>query len=204
MGQTRKFGLLQAGRPLSGNRTGADRPKAEVGRLRISAANRPFDPVKLRPVRQSIEGIEMRVRHGYLGIGVALVLLAGCGLFPEASFDLSPESRIPNWFHQPAGVPRSAMAVTLDYYVVSSGRWARITMKTTNGKVLLKAKGTIRGTEPLHVDGVSGPSGAAYPAYEVVTVNGVSDIVEHRSMAPVFYMVDDATVWKALGLPARQ
>jgi len=146
----------------------------------------------------------MRPRRGYIGIGVALALLAGCGLFPEASFDLAPDSRIPNWFHLPAGAPRSAVAVTMDDYVDSSGRWARITLKTTNGKVLLKVKGTLRGPETLHVGRVSGPSGEAYPAYEVVTVSGVSDLVEHRSMAPVFYMVDDPAVRKALGLSAHE
>ena len=144
----------------------------------------------------------MRAWRGYLGIGVALALLPGCGLLPEASFDLAPESRVPNWFHLPAGVPRSAVAVTMDDYLDSSGRWARITFKSTNGKVLLKVKGTMRGLEPLHVGGEPSPSGAAYPTYEVVTVNGVSDVVEHRSMAPVFYMVDDPALWNALGVPA--
>ncbi len=40
-----------------------------------------------------------------------------------------------------------------------------------------------------------------YPAYEVITVNGVTDIVEFRHMEPIFYMTDDPRVWKELGIP---
>jgi hypothetical protein len=91
----------------------------------------------------------------------------------------------------------------MDYFIDASSRSARLTFTTTSGTVLLKAKGTLRGREPLHVRG-SAPSGETYPAYEVVTINGVSDLVEHRSMEPVFYMVDDPDIWKALGLTPRQ
>jgi hypothetical protein len=34
----------------------------------------------------------------------------------------------------------------------------------------------------------------------VVTVNGITDIVERRTMEPVFYMTDDPAVWKELGV----
>jgi hypothetical protein len=40
----------------------------------------------------------------------------------------------------------------------------------------------------------------SFPAYNVVTVNGISDIVERRKMEPVFYMTDDPAVWKELGV----
>jgi hypothetical protein len=38
-----------------------------------------------------------------------------------------------------------------------------------------------------------------YPAYEVITVNCVTEIIEHRKMEPIFYVSDDAAVWKELG-----
>ncbi len=34
--------------------------------------------------------------------------------------------------------------------------------------------------------------------YEVVTVNGITDVIEHRAMEPLFYMSDDREVWQAL------
>jgi len=39
-----------------------------------------------------------------------------------------------------------------------------------------------------------------YPRYKVVTINGITDIIELRRMEPVFYMTDDPGVWKELGV----
>jgi hypothetical protein len=44
------------------------------------------------------------------------------------------------------------------------------------------------------------PSG--YPAYEIITISGVDDVVEHRKMEPVFYIADDLAVWGGL-IPGR-
>jgi hypothetical protein len=35
-----------------------------------------------------------------------------------------------------------------------------------------------------------------YPAYEAITINGITEIIEHRKMEPIFYVTDDPTVWK--------
>jgi hypothetical protein len=37
-----------------------------------------------------------------------------------------------------------------------------------------------------------------YPTYEVITVNGITDIIEHRRMEPIFYVTDDLAVWNEL------
>lgn len=39
-----------------------------------------------------------------------------------------------------------------------------------------------------------------YPSYEVITVKGITDIIEHRKMEPVFYVTDDPAVWSELGV----
>jgi hypothetical protein len=39
-----------------------------------------------------------------------------------------------------------------------------------------------------------------YPRYKVVTVNGITDVIELRKMEPVFYMTDDPAVWEELGV----
>jgi hypothetical protein len=40
----------------------------------------------------------------------------------------------------------------------------------------------------------------SYPAHEVITVNGITEIIEHRKMEPIFYITDDPAVWKELGV----
>jgi len=32
--------------------------------------------------------------------------------------------------------------------------------------------------------------------YEAITVNGITEIIEHRKMEPIFYVTDGTTVWK--------
>ena len=38
-----------------------------------------------------------------------------------------------------------------------------------------------------------------YPRYKVVTIKGVTDVIEFRKMEPIFYMTDDDAIWKELG-----
>ena len=38
------------------------------------------------------------------------------------------------------------------------------------------------------------PSG--YPAYKAITVNGITDIIEHRKMERLLYVTDNPAVWK--------
>jgi hypothetical protein len=54
---------------------------------------------------------------------------------------------------------------------------------------------------PTETSSAGFPSG--YPAYEVITVNGMTDIIEHRKMEPMFYMTDDPAVWKELGVTQK-
>jgi len=33
-----------------------------------------------------------------------------------------------------------------------------------------------------------------YPSYEIITVGGITEIIEHRKMEPIFYVTDDPEV----------
>jgi hypothetical protein len=35
---------------------------------------------------------------------------------------------------------------------------------------------------------------AGYPSYEIVSIGGVTEIIEHRKMEPIFYVSDDPAV----------
>ena len=39
-------------------------------------------------------------------------------------------------------------------------------------------------------------SSFSYPAYTAVTVGGVTEIIEHKRMEPIFSVTDDPAVWK--------
>jgi len=146
--------------------------------------------------RQSMRGgLGTRVTH--LALVMALCAIAlGCS---EANFELAPASRLPKWFTPPPGMQRRDVTVTMDYYAPPSGGTATFKMFDQRGRLLEKQHGELMSSEPLtftpHIYGQLPP----YPSYEVITVNGIVDIVEHRAMEPVFYLTDDPEVWAKWG-----
>lgn len=132
---------------------------------------------------------------------VALLLLGSCGIFPESSFELAPSSRLPRWIHLPAGLRRDQVTVTLDYYIFSPlGRTATFSLYDPKGQRLRKVSGSQRGQHPLSLE----RSSQGYPFYEVITIDGLTDVVEHRAAEPTFYMTDDPAVRQELGVAAIQ
>ena len=136
-----------------------------------------------------------RVIFHYSSVGIAalaLFLLMGCSYFPESSFTLANDSRLPKWFKLAPGQSRADVTVTMDYY---AGTTAEFTLRNSYGFVLSEVKGNTKGTEPLQRATKSLGYAPGYPAYEVVTVGNVTDIIEHRKMEPIFYVTDDPAVW---------
>jgi hypothetical protein len=127
---------------------------------------------------------------------VFFVTILGC---KESSFELSEESRLPAWFEVPDGMTRTELGVTLDYYIGSEGRKAVFKLKDENNRVLQKATGIQLGLEPKKLKNQPEGFPARRPLYEVITVDGKTDIVEHRVRGPVFHMTDDASIWKEFG-----
>lgn len=118
------------------------------------------------------------------------IVLTGCA---ESSFVLSEESRIPKWFEVPEGKERKDIKVTMHYYVMPWGRSATFKMKTDGSFFSKKIKGKSRGLYPNEIEG------STY-SYEVITAKGLTDVIEHRKMEPVFYTTDDPDIWKALNV----
>lgn len=121
--------------------------------------------------------------------------LLGCSYFPESSFELSRDSRLPKWFTLPPGASRSDVLVTMDYYINSSGRDARFTLLNAKTKrKLAEVYGTQKGMQPIMLKSPRAGYQMDYPGYEVITVAGVTEIIEHRRMEPIFYITDDSDV----------
>jgi hypothetical protein len=108
-------------------------------------------------------------------IAVAAIALTGCA---EGSFVLAPDSRLPAWFEVPPGHTRGELTVTMDYYVSPTGREAKFKMLDSRGRQLIAKSGTSPGLAPRKLQ--STPTEALYPSYEIITVEGVTDVIEHR------------------------
>jgi hypothetical protein len=63
-------------------------------------------------------------------------------------------------------------------------------------RILEKADGRVRCREPFELKKPPPGSASTYPAFEAVVVNGMTEIIQHRRMEPVFYITDDAAVWE--------
>jgi hypothetical protein len=124
----------------------------------------------------------------------------GCEWFPEATFELASESRLPKWITLPPGLIRTDVSITMSYYTMTWGRSAIFILRDKKGQVLTKVYGKMKGSEPLYLKHPPQGFSPGYPAYEVITVNGITDIIEHRKMEPIFYVTDDPAVWKELGV----
>lgn len=126
------------------------------------------------------------------------LLLLGCQQ-PEATFELAHQSRLPHWLVLPSGLLRSDVTVVMTYYSNSSGRTAKFILIDAKRHTLAETNGSMKGLEPLQLkNSRAGSSG--YPFYEIITVNGITEVIEHRRMEPVFYITDDPIVLNELGL----
>lgn len=135
---------------------------------------------------------------------IAIVItLAACGVLPESSFSLSPDSRLPKWYTPPGGHSRQQIQIRLDYVETPRGRTARFTVTGSGGVVLATEEGRLLLPSPWSSRGSGASNMLEYPLYEVIEVKGIRDLIEHRAMEPTFYLSDDKTIWAQL-VPADQ
>ena len=98
-------------------------------------------------------------------IALLFLFISGCGFFPEASFSLAPDSRLPKWFSPPPQTSRSQLTVKMDYYVKPWGRTATFKLIGANNQVLAKVTGSEAGVQPQALDAHQSSSPNGYPAY---------------------------------------
>ena len=145
----------------------------------------------------------IRRSNKFLLFVVALTILAsatGCEWFPESTFDLASDSRLPKWITLPPGLTRADVSIRMSYYVKPWGSSATFIIQDRKGQIRTKVHGKTRGLGPNQLKHPPHGFPSGYPAYEVITVNGIMEIIEHRKMEPIFYITDDPAVWKELGV----
>jgi hypothetical protein len=119
---------------------------------------------------------------------------------PESTFELASESRLPKWIALPPGLTRADVSLAMSYYTAPWGGSARFTLRDTKGHKLATIRGKLRGLYPLQLRHPPQGFAPGYPSYEVATAGGITEIIEHKQMEPVFYISDDPAVLKELGV----
>ena len=143
----------------------------------------------------------------YLILLVALTIsglaIVGCEYIPESTFELASESRLPKWITLPPGLTRDDVSITMSYYDSLWGSDVKFILQDKNKQTLTKVYGKRKGTGPFYLKHPPQGFPPGYPIYEVITVNGITEIIEHRIPEPIFYVTDDPAVWKELGVGHR-
>jgi hypothetical protein len=75
----------------------------------------------------------------------------GCAWFPESTFELASESRLPKWITLPPGLTRADVSITMSYYIMPWGSSATFTVRDRKGQTLEKVDGKVKGLEPLEL-----------------------------------------------------
>jgi hypothetical protein len=81
-------------------------------------------------------------------------------------------------------------------YVGPLGRSSTFWLLDKKGNTLAKVKSVTEGREPHEFENAK----EGYPAYEIETGNGITEVTEFKRMEPVFYITDDPEVKLKLGL----
>ncbi len=138
-------------------------------------------------------------------ICAAVLLVASC--HPSrgcavSEFRLASDSRLPVWFTAPAGVDRSELEVTMTSYspLFSEARTATLELRTKQGQLVKRVVAEKRGTESLILQPDPGSGPRPYPRFEILTAEGMLDVVVHQRLEPLFRMTDDADVRRRLGV----
>jgi hypothetical protein len=122
--------------------------------------------------------------------------MLGCKLFPESTFQLATDSRLPKWITLPPETTRANVSLTMSYYIKPWGGSAQFTLQDANKRLIEKINGKTGCQDPFHLKGSTQGSAGDYPTYEAVTVKGITELIEHRKMEPIFYVTDSAVVWR--------
>ena len=137
-----------------------------------------------------------RLRYLLLGISLAITCSAGCEYLPESTFTLADESRLPKWVTLPPGLTRADVSLTMSYYITPWGGRALFVLEDKNKKTIQEEKGRVRCNGPFQLKNPSPGFPSGYPNYDVVTVKGITEIIEQKKPEPILYLTDNPDVWK--------
>ena len=139
---------------------------------------------------------------------VAAVCISACAITGciESTFNLASESRLPRGIAIPPGLTRADVSVTLDYIGISQ---AKFTLRDKTGKKLTTVTGKTKGN-PVHLKTTPQGPDPRSRSYQLVVINGVTEIIEDRpyrehenmvqngKIVALFYVIDDPAVRKEL------
>ena len=91
----------------------------------------------------------------------------------------------------------------MDYWGGPVGRTATFTLRDATGRTISSVIGQLQGKEPLTLEPHGTTGRLPYPRYEIIVASGITEVIEHRRMEPIFYITDDPAIKRKLGVRAE-
>ena len=111
----------------------------------------------------------------------------------SGNFRLDPDSPLPTWFKTPPSVSRNQLLVSIDIYetVFTDTGDVKVTVSTSDGKILQRAKGKWKWHPKSFKPGSKVPE---YPNWAIITMNNTREIYEQKQSGDIFSIVDETTI----------
>jgi hypothetical protein len=89
----------------------------------------------------------------------------------------------------------------MTYYIgLFGGSTANFVLRDHDGRKVAEVEGPVRDSHPLTLVPDPGTGPLPYPNYAVVTIDGTTEVIEHRQRGPVFYIADDPELRRKFGV----
>src|ERR1035438_4560782 len=82
-----------------------------------------------------------RILLVFVALTISGSAIVGCEYFPESTFELASESRLPKWITLPPGLTRADVSITMNNYVNPWGRSATFILQDKKKHILTKVDG---------------------------------------------------------------
>jgi hypothetical protein len=115
--------------------------------------------------------------------------------FAESNFNLARDSRLPQWFQVPAGINRNDIHVEFIYFL-SKTKIAAINNKT--GTIFFSAEADMKHHSVTEAESKTMKQGWPCPSYNMITVNGVAEVIAHIEKGNIVYIVEPSEVIPAV------
>ena len=137
-----------------------------------------------------------------LFIVISALLVTACSPyrgFIESEFTLADESPLPVWLEPlPDGYSRDDVKVIIQYYSPPWNVDDTVVMVKTGFRTLEKKTGDGE-YHPEYLKWAKEDwANRRYPAYYTVTIDGTTEIIEHKKMEPIFYVSDEGEMRRTM------
>ena len=120
--------------------------------------------------------------------------------FLESEFTLSPESQLPVWFSElPENIKREDLTIYLQYYTPIFDVDDAVLIVKHGWRTLYKETGISKHHPKYWAWANKDWPARSHPGYVNLTINGKTEIIEHKKMEPIFYISNEAAIKHTMG-----